>query len=260
MLSDVTGYFTAASTGSELNTVSPARILDTRSGNGAAKAPVASGATVTVQVDGVGGVPSSGVTAVVLNVTAVKPTAAGYLTVYPDGQALPNVSNLNLTKDTTVANLVIVPVVNGKVDVHNVGGSVDLLADVTGYFSATGAGFHTAGPLRIMDTRTGTGGVAQAPVGPNATVSLQVDGVDGIPASGVTAVVLNVTVTGPTLDSYLTVYPDGQSLPVASNLNFSKGQTIANQVVVPVVNGKIDFHNANGSTQVLADLAGYFTS
>ncbi len=72
---------------------------------------------------------------------------------------------------------------------------------MTGYYSAGGSSFTSAGPTRIMDTRYGTG-VARRPVGAGASLSLQVTGTNGVPASGVTAVVLNVTVTGPTANSY----------------------------------------------------------
>jgi hypothetical protein len=53
-----------------------------------------------------------------------------------------------------------------------------------------------------------------------------------------TAVVLNVTVTGPATGGFLTVFPDGQPLPAVSNLNFTAGETISNLVVVPVINGQ----------------------
>ena len=208
---------------------------------------------------GVGGVPASGVTAVVMNVTAVSPTATSFVTVYPDGQAVPTASNLNLVAGQTVANLVIVPVVNGKVDLRNQAGTVDLLADVTGYFASGGSGFHTAGPVRVMDTRSGIG-VAKGVVGPGGSVTLQVVGANGVPATGVTAVVLNVTATQGTATSYLTVYPDGRTVPTASNVNFTAGETIANLVVVPVVNGKVDFRNATGNVQIIGDLSGYFTN
>ncbi len=83
-------------------------------------------------------------------------------------------------------------------------------------------------------------------------------GVNGVPASGVTAVVLNVTVTAPSASGYLTVYPDGQARPTVSNLNFTSGRTIPNLVAVPVVNGKVVFYNGSaGTVHVLADLAGY---
>jgi hypothetical protein len=198
------------------------------------------------------------VTAVVMNVTAVQPTVGGYVTVYPDGQSLPTASNLNFSAGQVIADEVVVPVVNGKVDLYNSSGQVDLLADVSGYFSATGALFSPAGPIRLMDTRSGLGGTTGA-VGPGGTVTLQVTGANGVPATGVTAVVLNVTAVSPTAASFLTVYPHGQSLPVVSNLNFGAGQTIANQVVVPVVDGKVVFYNSAGSVQVVADLNGYFS-
>jgi hypothetical protein len=57
------------------------------------------------------------------------------------------------------------------------------------------------------------------------------------------------------------VFPNSQPLPTVSNLNFSAGQTIPNLVVVPVINGKIDFYNGSaGTVQVIADLDGYYTT
>jgi hypothetical protein len=118
--------------------------------------------------------------------------------------------------------------------------------------------YTPVGPTRILDTRNGTGGYT-TPVGPGATISLQVTGKDGVPSSGVTAVVLNVTAVNPTAGSYVTVYPDGQARPVASNLNFTAGETFPNLVVVPVgSNGKVDFYNSAGSVNLIADLAGYY--
>jgi hypothetical protein len=120
------------------------------------------------------------------------------------------------------------------------------------------AGFVALPPARIMDTRGNLG--ATGPVGPAKTVSLQVDGEGGVPASGVTAVVLNVTVTGPTAAGYVTVYPDGGSRPTTSNLNFTAGETVPNLVVAPVgADGKVDFFNAVGSVQLVADVSGYYT-
>jgi hypothetical protein len=125
----------AVSTPGGFASLAPARLLDTRSGVGAGKAAVAAGGTVRLQVAGRGGVPVSGVSAVVLNVTVTAPTSAGYVTVYGDGTARPGASNLNFVKAQTVPNLVIAPLgVNGKVDLYNgSGGSVQIVADVSGY-------------------------------------------------------------------------------------------------------------------------------
>ncbi|KOV17319.1 hypothetical protein ADK90_24875, partial [Streptomyces sp. XY413] len=62
----------------------PSRFLDTRDGTGAAKQRIGPGGVVTLQVAGVKGIPASGVTAVVMNVTAVQPTEAGHVMVYPN--------------------------------------------------------------------------------------------------------------------------------------------------------------------------------
>ena len=114
----------------------PARLMDTRDGTGAPRGVVGPGATVPLRVTGVGGVPTSGVTAVVLNVTAVGPTAPGHVIVYPAGQPRPGVSNLNLTPGLTLPNLVVVKTgTNGVVNLYNNTGSTDLIADVAGYFT-----------------------------------------------------------------------------------------------------------------------------
>ena len=81
----------------------------------------------------------------------------------------------------------------------------------------------------------------------------------GVPASGVGAVVLNVTVTQPTAPGILIVYPDGVTRPNSSNLNFVAGQTVPNLVIAPVgANGKVDFYNSAGTVQMIADVSGWF--
>ena len=73
------------------------------------------------------------------------------------------------------------------------------------------------------------------------------------------AVVLNVTAVNPTGNSYLTVFPDGAGQPLASDLNFSAGQTVPNLVVVRVgSNGVVDIFNAAGATDVIADVVGWY--
>ena len=90
--------------------VTPFRITDTRSNSGQPNAgkTLTAAATLSVQVTGLGTVPA-GASAAVLNVTAVNPTASGFLTVFPAGTTMPTVSNLNFTPGVTVANLVTVP-------------------------------------------------------------------------------------------------------------------------------------------------------
>ncbi|MBC3842784.1 N-acetylmuramoyl-L-alanine amidase [Streptacidiphilus sp. 4-A2] len=262
---DMVGYYTSAGTGSRLVGFGPTRVLDTRYGQGVTRDPVGAGQHVSLQVAGIQGAPAD-VTAVVMNVTATDATRDTWVTVYPDsatdgGNDVPATSNLDLTPDRTVPNLVIVPVTDGKVDFYNAEGSVDLFADITGYFTSDPGGgvFHTLAPTRLLDTRNGTGSPAD-PVGPGGTISLQVAGNSGIPLKGVTAVVLNVTATGPTAASWITVYPDGSTGAQTSTLDVTPGLTVPNLVVVPVVDGSIDFSNARGDVNLVADVTGFFTA
>ncbi|MFD0276837.1 hypothetical protein ACFVHB_23430 [Kitasatospora sp. NPDC127111] len=258
---DVAGYYTDSGAGSLLTPVNPARILNTVSGVGAPAGRLGWGGVVPLKVTGVAGVPATGVSAVVMSVTAVNPTRTGYVTAYPHGQAVPDASNVNFAAGQNASNLVTVPVgTDGKVDLYNAWGEVDLGVDVVGYYSASGATYTAAGLVRLMDTRTGEGARVGALGGAGDVVSLKVAGVEGVPATGVTSVLMNVTVVWPTNTSFLTVYPHGTDRPDASNINYRPGEVVSALVMVPVVDGRVSFANQWGSTDVVADLIGYFSA
>jgi hypothetical protein len=241
--------------------VPPARLLDTRLSGG----PVAAGASVLLPVAGHGGVPASGASAVVLNVTVTAPTRPGYVTVWPAGIAQPRTSNLNFTAGLTVSNLVMVPLGSGgAVQLVNAStGTAQLVADVSGYYLAgtpsTAGAFSSLSPARVLDTRYGTGAPAAAVPG-GGTLVLDVDGAGGVPATGVAAVVLNVTVTNVAAPGYITAWADGDARPNASNLNFVAGQSIPNLVVAPVgADGSVDLYNGSGGPlSLVGDVSGYF--
>ncbi len=249
--------------GARFNSLPPARVLDTRVGNGAPLAKVAPNSSIDLQVTGRGGVPASGVSAVVLNVTVTEPTALSYLTAWPTGTARPLASNLNFTAGQTVPNLVVVKVgAGGKVSLYNAAGTTHVIADVSGWYGASGATvgsrYHPVAPARLLDTRTGLG-AALAKLLPQAELDLQVTGRGGVPATGVSAVVVNVTVAEPAGGGYLTTWPTGTLAPLASSLNFAPAQPVANLVVVKVgSDGKISFYNGGGDVHVIADVAGWF--
>ncbi len=114
-------------------------------------------------------------------------------------------------------------------------------------------------PARICDTRSGnTTQCSGKTLSAGGTLVVQVTGNGGVPA-GATAVVANVTATGATAQSFLTAYPDGTTRPLASNLNFSAGQTVPNLVTVPLSStGAIDLYNASGTVNALVDVDGYY--
>lgn len=268
---DIEGYFTSdsAATGDSTYTaVGPVRAVDTRTGVGLATGKVTAGKPEGATVGGatIGSVTiPAGITAVAMNVTVTNTTTAGFLTVYPNetgsgtGVSVPNASNVNYGKGATVANMVIVPVgADGKVDFAVGGtttGATDVVADISGYFSpgTNGEKYHALGPDRILDTRIALGNSGVTPIAGNGTLGLP------LPA-GATAVITNLTITGGTSNGYLTAYPTGGTLPNASNVNFAKGQNIPNLAIVPSNSG-VEFHNAGtGSTDLVVDLAGYFSA
>ncbi|MGB2569266.1 DUF1565 domain-containing protein [Micromonospora citrea] len=242
--------------GAHYRPVTPTRLLDTRAAVGVpGTTPVPPNSEIVLPVDRIGDTPARDVSAVVLNVTATQPTTAGFLTVFPDGSAAPNASNVNFVPGETVPNLVTVPMGDTGVRIRNSGpGTVHVVADLQGWYGRTGSGFEPVAPTRVLDTRA-AGGTAFG-----AYATRQLDLSRKLPADA-TAAVLNVTVTAPTRAGVLKVFPAGSATPEASNLNFVAGQTIPNLVVVPVVDGRVSIHNASsGSTHVVADLAGFYAS
>lgn len=114
--------------------LSPVRILDTRLGVGSAAAPVGANSEIVLQVTGAGGVPSDA-TSVVLNMTSVDGTVASFLTVYPDGEPRPDASVLNVQPVIATPNMITTKLgANGRIRIYNFAGSVNVLADVAGYF------------------------------------------------------------------------------------------------------------------------------
>ena len=232
--------------------VSPLRVLDTR------PTPVKADSYSPVSIAGLAGVPDSA-TAVVLNVTAIDAEGEGYVTVFPWGEALPNTSNVNIKRfGQMVPNLVTVRLgVEGKVGLYS-SISANLLVDVFGYYSASGATaagrFIAQTPQRLLDTR------GQATAGENGIVRLAMPA--GIPAN-TEGLVLNVTAVNSRLRTngygYWTAYPAGEDRGTTSNINISApGQTIANQVIVKPSSLGVDFYSYAGG-DLLVDLMGYYT-
>jgi hypothetical protein len=260
LVADVAGYYGDGTgpPGSTFVPVSPVRLLDTRA-TGDAPGP---GQSVSLQIAGssVSGVPATA-TAVVLNVTAVKPTGGGYLTAYPEGTARPVVSNLNFSAGEVVANLVTVELgPDGGVSFYNSGGVTQVVVDLAGYFTAagdtSGSRFVPLVDYRVLDTRHDIGGYS-APVTGGRPIVVQVTGEGGV-IDGATAVVVNTTVTGPTAPGYLTVYPGGESVPVASNLNFPAGATLANLVTCELGAGQVEVYASGGTVNAIADVEGWY--
>lgn len=241
-----------------------ARLLDTRPGT-----PLGAGKSLSLTVAGKGGVPTSGVAAVVVNITATGATANSFVTVYPGGTR-PNVSTINFLKGVNRANIATVPLSEGKISVYNSAGSVDVLVDVVGYYANSastatlGSEFDTADPERLADTR----GDAEGQVAPQSSLDLLLD-FNPDANKTVTALALNITAVGAKSSGYLTAY-DGATLPSTSTLNFANASATPNLAVVKTGHCtdcstadklKVFFSVYNGSkagVDVIVDLVGVY--
>lgn len=272
---------------------SPTRILDTRKGLGIANGMIRFGdgsqkstnpllrasdaANHDLKVTGIGGVPDSGVSAVLLNVTAIAPATDGFVTVGPrpagrgnlfDDQhsygPWPNASNLNTRAGQTAPNLVLARVgAGGRIRIYNYGYPMHMVADVAGWFdtgssvtSAGGLAFTGVSPQRVLDTRHGLGGIGRFAPGDDRRVTIS--GVAGVPANA-ESVVVNITAVSPEGTGYVTAYPSGSTVPDASNLNLARGSDRPNLAVVKIgADGAIRLRVAETSTDLLVDVQGYF--
>jgi hypothetical protein len=130
--------------------------------------------------------------------------------------------------------------------------------------------YSTLTPTRICDTRAGnpsnlTGQTAQCNGGPGnpgnkiaagGTLTVGVAGQFNVPPEA-TAVVLNVTVVSPSAPGFLTVFPAGASMPLASNIDYVGGEVVPNLVEVGIgTNGQVSFYSSS-RTDLVVDVEGY---
>jgi hypothetical protein len=248
--------------GSGSQVVAPVRLLDTRNAVGlSTSSRVDADSIFTLHVAGHGSVPAVGAEAVTLNVTVDQPETGGFVTVYPCGEKVPIASNLNYAAGQTIANLVTVKIgQDGNVCFYS-SSSTHLIADLAGWHQPGAlAGFKELEPVRVLDSRNSVGVSGNALLKSGSVTVLTVAGRGGVPANGAEAVTMNVTVDQPQAGGFLTVFPCGQDVPTASNLNYARGQTVANLVNVKLAaNGTVCIFTS-ASAHVLADVAGYGTT
>ncbi len=251
IVADLQGYYATGST-SGATLIAPTRVIDTRNGVGGRRAALGPKQAVTFTIPGL----PAGTTAVMLNVTGIQPTVGTYVSVYPAGTALPQVSNLNLSGGTVRANAAIVRVGAGNtVTFFNDSGNVHIAADLLGYYyTGGGASFVPRNPDRVVETRN-LSGPTPGRIGERQSRTWRVP---AIPSTS-TGVVLNVTSVMGSTGSFLSVYPGGTAFANTSTINFSANQVVPNMVPTKVGSGgTVTYYNALGTVDVVADLAGWF--
>ena len=260
----ITGTTTLTVVGDTYNPVPPVRLLDTRVANGLS-GKFSGGVPRTFQVSGRGGVPV-GATAVTANVTVVKPSLAASVYLGPDPIAHPSTSTINFNAgDITAYGSTIALDGAGEMSatLMAASGTTDLVLDVTGYFipDLTGDTYHPLTPARLLDTRTGNGLSGKFLTGVPRT--FLVWGRGGVP-SGAKAVTGNLTVVNSTHSWAAYIGPDPIANPLASTINFAKGQIRANSLTVALSTaGKLSatfLSSAHNSTNLVFDVTGYYTA
>lgn len=263
---DVVGWV-ATSDDASGSALVPARLVDSRPGSSTVDGRLAgfgsldAGRSVEVDVLGRGGVPSSGVGAVIVSVAAVDPAGPGFLTVHPDGETRPNSSSVNMTGGGAVANQVVAKLgANGRFVVYS-SVRTDVLVDVVGWL-AVDSDFAAITPGRLLDTRAGMSTVdgRQAGVGritAGTTIDVEIGGRAGVPVDGAGSVMLNVTAVDPAGPGFLAVYPKQDEVPTSSSLNFQAGQVVANQVFVQLGRRSVVRIYSPVDTDVVVDIVAW---
>lgn len=264
---DVTGFYPA---GDGFTALTPTRILDTRTGTGGVSGALQPGRVYSVLL---GSAVPAGASAVVLTATAITPPGPGNLRVYPDSSgnsatSPPPTSVVNYQPGADVADLIVVSVPpDRRIDLATFGSSANAALDLSGYLRS---GYTPVAPTRILDTRTGTGGIsgalqpASTPGSPGPYL-LAVGGTGTVPVTAA-AVVVTVTVVDPAGPGNLRIFPDGygyglpsgQPAPDVVSVNYVPGRASADLALVQVpADGYLDLETFGSTTDVTVDVVGY---
>ncbi|MFZ9628187.1 MAG: DUF1501 domain-containing protein [Ilumatobacteraceae bacterium] len=253
---DVIGYYRSTAAGRTI-AVNPGRALDTRTGTGGKTGTFAANTTFDVTIRGVAGVPKTA-TAALVSLTAFGPSAATALTVYQTGAARPALATLPVAASRTATTTTLVPLSStGKVTVHNAAGTTHVVVDVLAYVGSATNGRHFPLPsARLLDTRTDATLLFSA----GTVRSVAVLGKGGVPATGVSGVLLELTVVGPSADTTVTAWAAGATRPAGATLSTG---TAADATVLAMVKvgtgGAVQVHNSAGTANVVVDVVGYLT-
>jgi len=236
--------------------LTPCRVADTRTPAGSLGGPnlaAQSTRSFTILASSCG-LPSN-VQAYSLNFAAVTTNPVGFLTAWPAGQSKPLVASLNDPTGTVLSNAVIVPAgVSGDVSVYSTD-ATDLVIDIDGYFAPPGPGglsLYTVTPCRVLDSRLPAG---TPPFNTTQDVSVTASPC-GVPATA-QAFVFNATVVPPGFLGFITMWPQGQTRPLAATLNAYDGAITNNMAIVPTTTGSVSVF-PSAPTDLVLDIFGYF--
>jgi Arylsulfotransferase (ASST) len=248
--SPVVGTATAHAPLTSYTPITPDRVIDTRDGTGGVAKPLGAGCTLRFDLSGAA-VPGTA-EAVALSVTAIA-AERNFLTVFPCVEGRPPTSNLNTRAGIPTPNLVISAIGTDRRVCVFANARVDLVIDVSGYFSDGPDRFASITPVRAYDTRE-VG--SKAPLAANTVLPVHVGGAQ-VPAAATSAVV-NLTVTGGAGPGFLVAYECGTPPPLASNLNFIAGEPRSVAAIVGLSSGGDLCVLTSIAVHVVIDVTGWY--
>lgn len=244
VLVDVTGWL-GPSGSSRLVPLGPSRVVDTRSALGGTRR-VAAGSTTRFDLSAA--LPPRS-TAIALNLTAVTPSQAGFLTAFPCERGRPDTSSVNFAAGETRPNNAVVATGDGSICVY-ADTSTDLLIDVTGAFGPNGLGLVPVDPVRLLDTRRTTL-VPAAGVRSFSTLGSQLSPLTPRSAS------VNVTALDQPAAGFVSTF-DCTTLRDTSTLNPTPGSVSANGAIVPLGDGDRSCLMSSSGGNLIVDLTGWW--
>ena len=251
VVADLVGYLTDDSNETSAGTISlitPKRLFDNRIQEGATKITLGAADRPV------------GTAGAIVNVTLVKPAADTFLAVYPGDQERPTTSTVNATTTQIQSNQTFVRLdAAGSFYVDLGLGVARVVVDLLGTYGTGNASAGTAVPLekpvRLLDTRNGTGGTAGKRTSGSSTPVVIPDG--SLPP-GAVGIILQATTNRGTEGGFITVHPGGTTAGSTSTLNLTSLGDRAQEVYVALGTGKPNISvGGGGAAFLVADVIGY---
>ena len=240
--------------GDRLRSISPLRVLDTRAESSPTDGRLRGGQNLRLDLEGA----PPETTAAVVNVVAVDPSGAGWLSVTPcnDVPLSERTSSINFSPGRNIANSIVAPLTDdGEVCVF-ASVATHIVVDVTGWIGASGSlTLDDIGSVRVVDSRDGLGVSRRLSAGTTAEVDLS----DLLSGDDVGAVALNLTAIRPSTRGFLTI-DDCSTAQTTSSLNVEAGDIRGNNGVFALGAGQRLCVSTTTTTHLTIDITGEFGS
>ena len=256
----------------QLVAVPATRVLDTAASIGVSTRCRASGPgwtgarrAIAIKVTGKGGVPSTGVAAVLLRIYPIGTNTTTNLRVWTTGDSAPTTMPASSAYvGRGVSSTVLLPVASdGTVRVSTTYGATDVAADVLAWAPTSTALATTTtagGNVHVQSPQT----AATVTIAAGATVTVALGGKGGVPSSGLTGLQLRVSGAGTTTDTHGALYvgtvtSTGTAMPAHATGLVSGLGVRSTSATVASTDGRIVVRSsANAPVTVTFDVLGWY--